>query len=183
VARTLILSAWEPEIAPLRRLDLSGPALDALALAVGVGPVEAAVGAARAIAAHGPRRVIFVGTTSLSPEPRHPRHRTAALAGDLTCVSTPRGNDYRPKPSGPGPAARWRLAQACGRSGIVSWPAGHPIGHPRTTSPATEPDQPQAFAVRARRRRGPSSHVLVANRVRPRATGSGAHLAASDAAR
>src|SRR4029077_4781297 len=119
VARTLILSAWEPEIAPLRRLDLSGPALDARALAVGVGPVEAAVGAARAIAAHGPRRVIFVGTAGAYPRSRATLPiGTAALANDLTCVSTAalRGDGYLPETQVTRTVASAALQEALGKS-------------------------------------------------------------------
>ena len=62
----LILSAWEPEIAQLRAW-LARPAARALARSVrcrpvGVGVVDAGIGAARAIADVAPDRVIFVGT-------------------------------------------------------------------------------------------------------------------------
>jgi purine-nucleoside phosphorylase len=62
----LILSAWEPEIAPLRAW-LARPTARVLARSVrcrpvGVGAVDAGIGAARAIADVGPARVIFVGT-------------------------------------------------------------------------------------------------------------------------
>ena len=62
----LILSAWEPEIAPLHTW-LARPTARALARAVrcravGVGAVDAGIGAARAIAEVDPARVIFVGT-------------------------------------------------------------------------------------------------------------------------
>jgi nucleoside phosphorylase len=119
VTRTLILSAWEPEIAPLRRLDLSGPALDARAVAVGVGPVEAAVGAARAIAAHGPGRVIFVGTAGAYPRSRATLPiGTAALACDLTCVSTAalRGDGYLPETQVTRTGTSAALQEALGKS-------------------------------------------------------------------
>ena len=62
MAATLVLSAWEPEIAPLRRLARAIDP-DRLALGtVGVGAIDAAVGAAAAIAAARPAQVIFVGT-------------------------------------------------------------------------------------------------------------------------
>ena len=63
---TLIVSAWEPETASLRRW-LASAAGRARARAVqldaaGVGPVDAGIGAARLIARTRPRRVLFVGT-------------------------------------------------------------------------------------------------------------------------
>ena len=67
----------------MRRLDLLELRdLTRARLAVGIGPVDAAVGATRAIAAHGPERVIFVGTAGAYPrEPRHPRHRRRRAGG------------------------------------------------------------------------------------------------------
>jgi len=101
VSATLVLAAWEPEIAPLRRL---ARAIDPerLALAtVGVGPVEAAVGAWTAIAATTPARVIFVGTAGAYPRGRATAAiGTVAIAGQLHLVSTAalRGDGYLPEP-------------------------------------------------------------------------------------
>src|SRR5689334_8201261 len=101
MAATLVLSAWEPEIAPLRRL---ARAIDPGRLAlgtVGVGPVEAAVGAAAAIAAARPERVIFVGTAGAYPRGRATAAiRTVAVASELHLVSTAalRGDGYLPEP-------------------------------------------------------------------------------------
>jgi nucleoside phosphorylase len=101
--RTLVLSAWEPEVAPLRRLLRAGkPARGDVALAaVGVGTVDAAVGAATAIARARPRRVIFVGTAGVYPSAaRVHAIGTAALARELRLVSTAtlRGDAYHPAP-------------------------------------------------------------------------------------
>jgi nucleoside phosphorylase len=101
--RTLVLSAWEPEVAPLRRLlRAAKPARSDVALAaVGVGTVDAAVGAATAIARANPRRVIFVGTAGVYPSAaRVHAIGTAALAGELRLVSTAtlRGDAYHPAP-------------------------------------------------------------------------------------
>jgi nucleoside phosphorylase len=96
VARTLILSAWEPEIAPLRRLVRG-----VRAVAVGVGAVDAAVGAARAIAAHRPDRVIFVGTAGAYARGRGTiAIGDAAVTAELVSVSTAalRGDGYLPAP-------------------------------------------------------------------------------------
>ena len=99
-ARTLVLSAWEPEVAPLRRLLRGAPGVTLEA--VGVGTVDAAVGAANAIARARPRRVIFVGTAGVYPgaAARALPIGAAAVAGELRLVSTAtlRGDAYHPAP-------------------------------------------------------------------------------------
>src|SRR5262245_48745927 len=101
MASTLVLAAWEPEIAPLRRLA-RGVAPERLALGtVGVGAVDAAVGAAAAIAAARPSRVIFVGTAGAYPRGRGTAAiGTVAVASELHLVSTAmlRGDGYLPDP-------------------------------------------------------------------------------------
>jgi futalosine hydrolase len=65
-----VVSAWRPELAELRRLlpRLPAPVCRRLALGtVGVGLVEAALGASRLLAALRPRAVILVGTAGLYP--------------------------------------------------------------------------------------------------------------------
>jgi nucleoside phosphorylase len=97
MARTLIVSAFEPELAPLRRF-LLGVRHAATAI-VGVGAVEAAVGAARAIAAARPQQVIFVGTAGVYPGGRPTvAIGTALVAGQIHCISTAalRGDGYLP---------------------------------------------------------------------------------------
>jgi purine-nucleoside phosphorylase len=95
--RALIVSAFEPEIAPLRRLsaDLS----DVRLAPVGIGAIDAAVGAARAIAEHRPRRVVFVGTAGVYGRAPLPIG-APAVAGDIHCVSTAAlsGAGYLPEP-------------------------------------------------------------------------------------
>jgi futalosine hydrolase len=120
MAATLVLAAWEPEIAPLRRLARGiDPARLALGT-VGVGPVEAAIGAAAAIAAARPARVIFVGTAGAYPRGRATAAiGTAALAGELHLVSTAalRGDGYLPEPvvtRAPASAALNDALDACG---------------------------------------------------------------------
>jgi nucleoside phosphorylase len=117
---TLVLSAWEPEIAPLRRLA-RGVDAERLALAtVGVGAVDAAVGAAAAIRTARPRRVIFVGTAGA-----YPRGRTTAalgtvgVASELCLASTAalRGDGYLPLPlvtRAPADATLVAALAACG---------------------------------------------------------------------
>src|SRR4051812_6291633 len=98
---TLVLSAWEPEIAPLRRLA-RGFDRERLALAtVGVGAIDAALGAAAAIVATRPARVIFVGTAGAFPRGRATAAiGTVAVTRDLCLVSTAalRGDGYLPEP-------------------------------------------------------------------------------------
>lgn len=100
-ATTLVLSAWEPEIAPLRRLA-RGLDRGRLAMATaGVGAVDAAVGAAAAIAAARPARVIFVGTAGAYPRGRATAALgTVAVASELCLASTAalRGDGYLPPP-------------------------------------------------------------------------------------
>ena len=99
--RTLVVSAFEPEIAPLRRLvrGLAGVRL----APVGIGAVDAAAGAARAILQHRPRRVLFVGTAGVYPSGPGRDDLPigdAVVAGTIACVSTAalRGDGYLPEP-------------------------------------------------------------------------------------
>jgi nucleoside phosphorylase len=118
MARTLVLSAWEPEVAPLRRLlgkSTRGISMDP----VGVGTVDAGIGAAAAIAKTKPARVIFVGTAGVYPGAAKAMPVGAAvIAGELRLVSTAslRGEAYHPAPlvadAATTPALRARLAQA-----------------------------------------------------------------------
>jgi nucleoside phosphorylase len=118
MAGTLVLSAWEPEVAPLRRL--LGSSMRGIALSpAGVGTVDAGIGAAAAIARTKPERVIFVGTAGVYPAAaRELPVGTAVLAGELRLVSTAtlRGDAYHPAPlvatAATTPALRSRLARA-----------------------------------------------------------------------
>ena len=103
----LILSAWEPEIAPLRAL-LARPTARALARsvrcrAVGVGAVDAAIGAAHAIAEVQPARVIFIGTAgSYAKSTGTLLIRSVALPEELVLCSTAtlRGDVRAPRLTG-----------------------------------------------------------------------------------
>jgi futalosine hydrolase len=100
VARTLIVSAFEPEIAPLRRLvrGRRGIVLEP----VGIGAIDAAVGAAGAIARTRPARVLFVGTAGIYGREKEARQAigTAVVAGEILCMSTAalKGEAYLPGP-------------------------------------------------------------------------------------
>jgi nucleoside phosphorylase len=98
VPRTLVVSAFEPEIAPLRR-RLAGRR-DVQTATVGIGAIEAAIGATRAIAAHRPGRLIFVGTAGVYARRRAIPIGGVAVAGEIQGVSTAalRGEGYLPGP-------------------------------------------------------------------------------------
>jgi nucleoside phosphorylase len=99
--RTLVVSAFEPEIAPLRPLVRQSRRV--VLAAAGIGAVDAAVGAARAIEAARPSRVIFVGTAGVYGRSERPGLElgSAAVAGEIACVSTAvlRGDAYLPAPT------------------------------------------------------------------------------------
>lgn len=63
--RWLVLSAWEPELVELQRLLALTKTSTIVAGCAGVGLVEAAMGAALAIAREQPDAVLFVGTAGL----------------------------------------------------------------------------------------------------------------------
>ena len=119
-AATLVLAAWEPEMAPLRTFLRSATGRGTVAVAAGIGAVDAAVGATRAIAVHRPARVIFVGTAGLYPGARVSIGLgDAAVAGELVLAATAvvRGEGYLPAPqiseAATAPDLRAALLAAC----------------------------------------------------------------------
>jgi futalosine hydrolase len=180
--KTLVVSAWGPEIAPLRRLVRARSA-EVVLRAVGVGPVEAAIGASAALAAHDPAVVIFVGTAGVYKRGR----RTAplasvAIAGELSLVSTAavRGDGYLPEilPAREAVAKALRTALRAGQPAIALAHVACPLAITRSAALArrivratgADLENLEAFAV-ARAARGakvPFAAVLgVANRVGP----------------
>jgi futalosine hydrolase len=99
--RTLVVSAFEPEIAALRPLVRASPRVTLAA--AGIGAVDAAVGTAAAIAASRPSRVIFVGTAGVYGNAARAGLPigSVAVAGAMVCVSTAalRGEAYLPAPT------------------------------------------------------------------------------------
>jgi purine-nucleoside phosphorylase len=100
----LVLAAWPPELAKLRRRLAGGRALDRRAelRTIGVGLVAAAVGAARAIAEVRPSAVVLVGTAgAYADAPGAPRVGNVAAVERALLVSaaavTARG--YFPAPA------------------------------------------------------------------------------------
>jgi nucleoside phosphorylase len=73
MAPFLIVSAFGPELSPFRpddqgRVDLDAKRHGALSGAVGIGPIDAALGTARAVARFSPSFVVFSGTCGAYPE-------------------------------------------------------------------------------------------------------------------
>ncbi len=200
--RTLVVSAWDPEVAPLARLlGAAKPARRDVALAaVGVGTVDAAVGAAAAIARVRPRRVIFVGTAGVYPgAARAHAIGAAALAGELRLVSTAtlRGDAYHPAPlvasataddvlrAGLARAADAPIATATVACPLAITQATALARRIAATGPALENLEAFAVARAAAAARLPFAAVLgVSNVVGPRAhiEWRANHLAASRAA-
>jgi futalosine hydrolase len=139
---TLVLAAWEPEIAPLRRLARAcDPARLALAT-VGVGAVDAAIGAITAIAAALPAQVIFLGTAGAYPRGRATAALgTVAVASELRLVSTAaqRGDGYLPEPLATSAPTSARLgtavaASARGRQSVPMLAVACPIAVTRSAT-------------------------------------------------
>jgi purine-nucleoside phosphorylase len=143
--RTLVVSAFEPEIAPLRPL-VRGSRWIALA-AAGIGAIDAAVGAAAAIAAARPSRVIFVGTAGVYGNALRTGLPigSAAVVGELACVSTAalRQEAYLPAPT----ALRTETSRRL-RAALMA-----------AAGEATTPRAPRPRASRAPASRSPTSSV------------------------
>jgi len=199
VPATLVLSAWEPEIAPLRRL-VSRIGRGELTLAtVGVGAVDAAVGAAQAIALARPKRVVFVGTAGAYRRGRETPPVGSAVIADRVClVSTAvvRGDGYLPQPMITEVVASAPLAAALGAAAPHPIPTGTvacPVAITRSAAlgrliaqaTGATLENLEAFAVlRAAAVAGVEATAAVlgvANRVGPRAhpEWQASHLAAS----
>ena len=181
MARTLIVSAFEPEIAPLRRLVAGrrGIVLEP----IGIGAVDAAVGAAGAIARARPARVIFVGTAGIygSTKEVPAAIGTAVVAGEIVCVSTSalKGEAYLPGPMVLRVSTSRSLRAAltdgrAGRPGMVACPLAitrsAALGRRIAKATGAALENLEAFAVaRAAAAAGiPFAAVLgVANRVGP----------------
>jgi purine-nucleoside phosphorylase len=200
-AGTLVLSAWQPEIAPLEARAGRRRGFDSAA--VGVGAVDAAAGAARAIAELRPARVIFVGTAGAYAGAAAAGAAAvigaAVVAGELCAVSTAalRGDAYLPAPfitratSTRALAAALRRAAGGGRAMAVACPLAitraAALGRRIAAATGAGLENLEAFAVAraARAARVPFAAVLgIANRVGPQAHAEwrANHRAASAAA-
>ena len=182
-----MLSAWEPEIAPLRPL-VSRLGRGQLALAtVGVGAVDAAIGAAQAIALARPKRVVFVGTAGVYWRgTTTPPVGSAVIADRAYLVSTAvvRRDGYLPPPMVTEAVTSPVLAAALGATTPQPVPTGT-VACPVAITRTATLENLEAFAViRAATMAGieATAAVLgVANRVGPRAypEWKANHLAAS----
>jgi nucleoside phosphorylase len=194
----LVVAAWKPELRALGRAlrDRRGRPIERAV--VGVGLVEAALGASRALARRRPRAVVLVGTAGV-----YPRSGRAPAVGDvvvarrihLVSVSVARGLAYFPGPM-PVTAAcdrtlRSDLARsAAARQVDVACPSAITRGAAAATALATAAgaavENLEAFAVaRAAAEVGvPFVAVLgIANQVGPRAHAQWAAHGAEAAAR
>ncbi len=201
----LILSAWEPEIAPLRGL-LARPTARALARSVrcrpvGVGMVDAGIGAAHAIAELSPDRIIFIGTAGSYALTGGALSIGAVALPDefvLCSTATLRGDGYLPAPMvqrTPAAAALLAELRRAAPEAASSSAVATPLAITRTAAMARRiarstgavVENLEAFAVAraADRAEVPMAAVLgVANRVGPRAHAEWRrhHQAASKAA-
>jgi futalosine hydrolase len=134
VPRWLVLSAWEPELAGLRAGLVSMPASarrSVTACPAGVGLIEAAIGATRAIAETRPTAVVFVGTAGLYPS-RRPDFALTEVVGARRIVlvdsAVLRGQAFVPAPlpiaTEVPPSLRERLV----RQGVLLGDVACPIG-------------------------------------------------------
>lgn len=186
----LILSAWEPEIAPLRRrlarAAAGAPARAVLCRTVGVGAIDAAVNAARAIAETRPGCVIFVGTAGSYPGRGRDLPIAAAVvpaAFALVATAVLRKEAYAPAPMivrAPAAAALLEDLRLPAHGARPADAVACPLGITRTAAlgrriaaaTSTQVENLEAFSVaRAAALAGvPFAAVLgIANRVGPRA--------------
>ncbi len=181
----LIVSAFAPELAPLvawlrgRRAKASG----VRCASVGIGLVDAAAGAAAAIARVGPRAVLFVGTAGSYGA--RPTIGQVAVARRIHLASTAvvRGQGYLPAPmqrtvlaDGPLRRALLRAGPPSAATADVATPlaitSARRLGSALAAAHSATVENLEAFAVaRAAERAGlPFAAVLgIANRVGPEA--------------
>lgn len=190
--RVLVLSAFAPELTELARL-LAGADVPAAVRAgvacqpAGIGVVDAAVGASRALAELGPAELLFVGTAgSYGAQPAIGR---VVVGHTLHLVSTAqaRGDGYLPPPlvqRAPTDAgirrALLRAAPAPSRTRAVAVDVATPVAittspalarlHVRSSGAAVENLETFAVARAAAAAKVPFGVVLgISNRVGPRA--------------
>jgi nucleoside phosphorylase len=159
--RWLVLSAWSPELSELRRLLGSKAKSSTKIEACGVGLVEAATGAALAIAREQPDAVLFVGTAG-----RYKNRLPELTLGDalaahelhLWSEQVTRGRAYFPAPL---PATLKTTPALLRRAVALGLPAASvacPLGintHPPRKAGSSDVENLEAFAVgRAAARQG-----------------------------
>ena len=158
----LVVAAFPPELKALASLLRARAQRGAPAVAravVGVGLVEAAAGAARAVALLEPRAVVLVGTAGVYPTARRPRPAigTAVLVrrAHLASLAVASGAAYLPEPMPPRGGHRRRAAPGpAGRRPHPAVDVACPLGITRTRAAATAlarptwpPENLETFAV------------------------------------
>lgn len=140
-APVLVVSAWDPELFGLRSALGSRPALarGLVARAVGIGLVDAAVGAARALDDVRPRAVIFVGTAGTYVRGRRPDLAIggAVVARRVLLLSTAvlRGEAYLPRSLPATAETQPALRRALARStGLPTADVACPLGITQTAA-------------------------------------------------
>ena len=185
--RVLIVSAFAPELAPLKRW-LGGRAARKFrarihTVPVGIGAIDAAAGTAMAIARTSPRVVLFVGTAG-SYGPR-PAIGEVAIAARIRLVSTAavRAQAYLPKPmpaiEASHPSLRRELLLSAGLIGEgvdvaaplgITTSTGLAVLIAKTTHAAVENLEVFGVARAATHARVPFGAILgITNRVGPKA--------------
>ena len=157
--RWLVLAAWPPELAELRRLLRRTPIRSrVVARAAGVGLVEAAIGAATAIAQAKPDAVMFVGTAGSYPG----RRPDLALAGVvaarrlvLAADGVATGDAYLPPALPATQETTEALRRIAAAAGLLMADVACPLaitsrpvpGGRRASAPSCDVENLEAFAV------------------------------------
>lgn len=127
----VVVSAWAPELSRLRALLSTRPEAPVVLQTVGVGLVEAAIGASRILAAHRPERAIFLGTCGRYENARHPVQVLDVVVGSKVSVvdgDVVRGASELPPPMPASADLDARLADAFAKSGAIPVHIANTIG-------------------------------------------------------
>ena len=158
--RWLVLAAWPPELAELRRLlrHRSDTGLRVVARAAGVGLVEAAIGATSAIAEVKPDAVMFVGTAGSYPGLRPDLALAGVVAARrllLSADGVATGDAYLPPRLPATQETTLTLRRVAAAAGLLMADVACPLaitsrsaalGH-RARTPACDVENLEAFAV------------------------------------
>ena len=159
IGRWLVLAAWPPELAELRRLLKRRPiGKRVIARAAGVGLVEAAVGATAAIAEMKPEAVIFVGTAGLYPNRRPDLALTGVAAARrlvLSADGVTTGNAYLPPAMPAAQETTLALRRIAAATGLLMADVACPLAitsqptvvRRRGRAPACDLENLEAFAI------------------------------------
>jgi nucleoside phosphorylase len=155
----LVLAAWPPELAELRRLlKRRLTSRQVVARAAGVGLVEAAIGATAAIAQVKPAAVMFVGTAGLYPNRRPDLALAGAVAARrlvLSADGTATGDAYLPSALPATQETTVALRRIAAATGLLMADVACPLAITsrqaavgrRPRAPACDVENLEAFAV------------------------------------